>query len=74
MPVYKLGVNYDGENKVDGIGILRLNQQDTDLNYIPKFTGNIGDNLEMYNDDQQPEPFFPIPDYLSVFIIKVEES
>jgi hypothetical protein len=34
MPVYKLGVNYDGENKVDGIGILDWEtEQDTDLNY-----------------------------------------
>jgi hypothetical protein len=40
MPVYKLGVNYDGENKVMGIGILMTGEteQDTDLSYTQNST------------------------------------
>jgi hypothetical protein len=74
MPVYKLGVNYDGENKVDGIGCLTIKPARYRPELYPNSRVYKGDNLEICIRDQQPEPFFPIPDYLSVFIIKVEES
>jgi hypothetical protein len=46
MPVYKLGVNYDGENKVMGIGILRLgNRARYRPELYPNSTGNIKDKL-----------------------------
>jgi len=69
MPIYKLGVNYDGENKVDGYWYSYdwLNRARYKPTLYPKFTGkNNGNPLEiLYVRRPTAEPFFPIPDYLS---------
>jgi hypothetical protein len=88
MPVYKLGVNYDGENKVDGYWYSYDwgNRARYRPELYPKFTGRyvaertIGgitypaQNLEvLYVRRPTAEPFFPIPDYLSgIYWAKVE--
>lgn len=69
MPIYKLGVNYDGENKVDGYWYSYdwANRARYQPKLYPKFTGkDNGNNLEiLYVRRPTAEPFFPIPDYLS---------
>jgi hypothetical protein len=39
IPIYKLGVNYDGENKVDGYWYSDWEIVRDTSNSIPKFTG-----------------------------------
>jgi len=69
MPIYKLGVNYDGENKVDGYWYSYDwgNRARYQPKLYSKFTGkDNGNNLEiLYVRRPTAEPFFPIPDYLS---------
>jgi len=69
MPIYKLGVNYDGENKVDGYWYSYDwgNRGRYQPKLYPKFSGkDNGNNLEiLYVRRPTAEPFFPIPDYLS---------
>jgi hypothetical protein len=71
MPVYKLGVNYDGENSrrywYSWLGYHARYRPEL----YPKFTGKYkGDNLEMlYVRRPTAEPFFPIPDYLSWYLL-----
>jgi hypothetical protein len=77
MPIYKLGVNYDGENKVDGYWYSYDwgNRARYQPKLYPKFTGkDKGNNLEiLYVRRPTAEPFFPIPDYLSgIYWAKVE--
>jgi hypothetical protein len=55
MPVYKLGVNYDGENKMTGIGIPRFKHDRTQL--YPKFTSKIKAITEMPSKTPTVEPF-----------------
>ena len=69
IPIYKLGVNYDGENKVDGYWYSydwgnRARYKPT---LYPNFKGKYcGNNLEiLYVRRPTAEPFFPIPDYLA---------
>ncbi len=69
MPIYKLGVNYDENNKVDGYWYSYdwQNRGRYKPALYPKFTGKYkGDNLEiLYVRRPTAEPFFPIPDYLA---------
>lgn len=69
MPVYKLGVNYDGDNKVDGYWYSYdwNNRARYKPTLYPNFNGKYKDNnLEiLYVRRPTAEPFFPIPDYLA---------
>lgn len=69
MPIYKLGVNYDGENKVDGYWYSYdwFNRARYRPKCYPKFSGKYkGNDLEiLYVRRPTAEPFFPVPDYLS---------
>jgi hypothetical protein len=69
MPIYKLGVNYDENNKVDGYWYSYdwQNRGRYKPALYPKFTGKYTDNnLEiLYVRRPTAEPFFPIPDYLA---------
>ena len=69
MPIYKLGVNYDGENKVDGYWYSYdwNNRARYKPALYPKFSGKYKEsNLEiLYVRRPTAEPFFPIPDYLA---------
>lgn len=69
MPIYKLGVNYDGENKVDGYWYSYdwTNRGRYKAALYPNFTGKYkGNDLEiLYVRRPTAEPFFPIPDYLA---------
>jgi hypothetical protein len=77
MPIYKLGVNYDGANKVDGYWYSYDwgNRARYKPAMYPKFSGKYkGKNLEiLYVRRPTAEPFFPVPDYLSgIYWAKVE--
>ena len=69
IPIYKLGVNYDGENKVDGYWYSYdwSNRARYKPTLYPNFKGKYcGNNLEiLYVRRPTAEPFFPIPDYLA---------
>lgn len=69
IPIYKLGVNYDGENKVDGYWYSYdwNNRSRYKPTLYPKFSGKYKENnLEiLYVRRPTAEPFFPIPDYLA---------
>jgi hypothetical protein len=54
MPVYKLGVNYDGENKMMGIGIPHLNMTGP---IIPQNSSKMRAITEMPSKTPTVEPF-----------------
>jgi hypothetical protein len=65
IPIYKLGVNYDGENKVDGYWSLIGKSCEIQVTLYPKFTGKttvkFGNSLYV----RPTAGLFSLSDYLS---------
>jgi hypothetical protein len=66
IPIYKLGVNYDGENKVDGYWYSWLGKScEIQITLYPKFTGKDNGKIwKFFTYVDQPQSLF-FSDYLS---------